>query len=97
LNPKAVGGEGPVTLFFSALLNKILKKEVISMRTFLRTLLWAALLLPFVAAPAAAAGPVSIGQKAPTFTGKDANGKTFDLASYRGKQNLILVFYRGYF
>ena len=67
------------------------------MKIFLRAVLWTALLSTFVAGPAGGAGPVTIGQEAPTFSLPDGNGKTLDLASYRGKQNLILVFYRGYF
>ena len=67
------------------------------MGTSFRALMWVALLTSLVAGAAFGGGPVSVGQKAPTFSVPDANGKTFDLASYRGKQNLILVFYRGYF
>ena len=45
----------------------------------------------------AAAGPPAVGQEAPTFAVPDARGKTIDLASYRGKGPVVLVFYRGYF
>jgi cytochrome oxidase Cu insertion factor (SCO1/SenC/PrrC family) len=62
-----------------------------------RAIIWSVLLTSIVTGAAFGGGPVSVGQKAPTFSVPDANGKTFDLSSYRGKQNLILVFYRGYF
>ncbi len=67
------------------------------MKSVLRTVLWAALLSTSLVALVWGAGPLAVGQLAPTFSLKDANGKTFDLASHRGKRSLILVFYRGYF
>lgn len=41
--------------------------------------------------------PVSIGKKAPDFTAKTAEGKTIRLSSFKGKKNLVLVFYQGSF
>jgi cytochrome oxidase Cu insertion factor (SCO1/SenC/PrrC family) len=38
---------------------------------------------------------IQIGQKAPDFTLKNADGQAVSLSSYRGK-NVVLVFYRGY-
>ncbi len=67
------------------------------MRKFSQAVLWTTLLFFFVAAAAIGAGSLSVGQKAPVFSVPDANGKTFDLASHRGKRSMILVFYRGYF
>ena len=39
---------------------------------------------------------VRVGQPAPDFTLEDSDGKSISLADYRGKKNVILVFYRGY-
>ena len=38
---------------------------------------------------------IQIGQKAPDFTLKNADGQEVSLSSYRGK-DVVLVFYRGY-
>jgi cytochrome oxidase Cu insertion factor (SCO1/SenC/PrrC family) len=39
---------------------------------------------------------IKIGEKAPDFTLKNLDGKKIALANYRGKKNVVLVFYRGY-
>ncbi len=39
---------------------------------------------------------VKIGQPAPDFTLEDVDGKNISLSDYRGKKNVVLVFYRGY-
>jgi cytochrome oxidase Cu insertion factor (SCO1/SenC/PrrC family) len=39
---------------------------------------------------------VKVGQPAPDFTLEDADGKNVSLADYRGKKNVVLVFYRGH-
>ena len=39
---------------------------------------------------------IKIGQPAPDFTLEDMDGKTISLSDYRGKKNLVLVFYRGH-
>jgi cytochrome oxidase Cu insertion factor (SCO1/SenC/PrrC family) len=39
---------------------------------------------------------VKIGDKAPDFTLENMDGKKITLTSYRGKKNVVLVFYRGY-
>jgi cytochrome oxidase Cu insertion factor (SCO1/SenC/PrrC family) len=39
---------------------------------------------------------VRVGQPAPDFTLEDSDGKNISLADYRGKKNVVLVFYRGY-
>jgi cytochrome oxidase Cu insertion factor (SCO1/SenC/PrrC family) len=39
---------------------------------------------------------VKIGDKAPDFTLENADGKKITLSSYRGKKDVVLVFYRGY-
>ena len=36
----------------------------------------------------------AVGTHAPTFTLPSGNGPVFDLASYMGKKNVVLVFYR---
>ena len=38
--------------------------------------------------------PAAVGMHAPTFTLPSGNGPVFDLASYIGKKNVVLVFYR---
>ena len=38
--------------------------------------------------------PAAVGTHAPTFTLPSGNGPVFDLASYAGKKNVVLVFYR---
>lgn len=39
---------------------------------------------------------VKIGDKAPDFTLVNMDGKKITLSSYRGKKNVVLVFYRGH-
>ena len=39
---------------------------------------------------------IKIGQPAPDFTLEDSDGKNITLADYRGKKNVVLVFYRGH-
>ena len=39
---------------------------------------------------------VKVGQPAPDFNLEDSNGKNIALADYRGKKNVVLVFYRGH-
>lgn len=39
---------------------------------------------------------VKVGQPPPDFTLEDAEGKNISLSDYRGKKNVVLVFYRGY-
>lgn len=41
--------------------------------------------------------PVPVGQKAPSFSVKDAKGKTVQLSQFAGKKNVVLVFYSGSF
>lgn len=40
---------------------------------------------------------VLVGSTAPDFALEDINSKVVKLADFRGKQNVILVFYRGHF
>ena len=37
-----------------------------------------------------------VGERAPDFTLRDAAGRPVSLADYRGRQPVVLVFYRGY-
>ncbi|MPZ77608.1 MAG: redoxin domain-containing protein [Deltaproteobacteria bacterium] len=37
-----------------------------------------------------------MGQPAPDFTLEDSDGKNITLSDYRGKKNVVLVFYRGH-
>lgn len=37
---------------------------------------------------------IKVGMQAPDFSLADQNGKTTSLAEYRGKKNVVLVFYR---
>ena len=57
-------------------------------------------LLPFAAEPAAKgelrATPVNTGDVAPDFTLADQDGRKHTLSAERGKQPVVLVFYRGY-
>ena len=46
--------------------------------------------------PATDLDRVKVGQPAPDFTLEDSDGKKISLANYRGKQNVVLVFYRGH-
>jgi cytochrome oxidase Cu insertion factor (SCO1/SenC/PrrC family) len=39
---------------------------------------------------------IKIGDKAPDFTLENLDGKKVALNNYRGKKNVVLVFYRGY-
>jgi cytochrome oxidase Cu insertion factor (SCO1/SenC/PrrC family) len=39
---------------------------------------------------------VKVGQPAPDFTLEDVEGKSITLSDFRGKKNVVLVFYRGY-
>ena len=60
---------------------------------------FALLLAAFALAIPAAHGqqkPVAVGQQAPDFTLTDQNGRSRSLAAERGKQPVVLVFYRGY-
>lgn len=41
-------------------------------------------------------GAREVDQAAPDFTLEDMTGKRISLSDYRGKKNLILVFYRGH-
>lgn len=41
--------------------------------------------------------PVPVGKAAPNFTATTADGKTIKLSNYKGKKNLVLVFYQGSF
>ena len=38
-------------------------------------------------------GPLSVGAIAPTFTLRDQNNRTVSLDSYRGRKNVLLVFF----
>ena len=38
---------------------------------------------------------VKVGQPAPDFTLENIDGRRIPLADFRGKQNVVLVFYRG--
>jgi peroxiredoxin (alkyl hydroperoxide reductase subunit C) len=85
---------------------------MISQRLFLRpSPLWTIFLAAFFLSAAAPnnLGPkdgaglpvteierVKIGDKAPDFTLENLDGKSISLSSYRGKKNVVLVFYRGY-
>jgi peroxiredoxin len=40
--------------------------------------------------------PVAVGDAAPDFTLEDQNGKKITLSDARGKNPVVLVFYRGY-
>ena len=39
---------------------------------------------------------VKVGQPAPDFSLEVADGKVITLSDFRGKKNVVLVFYRGY-
>lgn len=39
---------------------------------------------------------IKIGDKAPDFTLENLDGKKIALGNYRGKRNVVLVFYRGH-
>jgi cytochrome oxidase Cu insertion factor (SCO1/SenC/PrrC family) len=39
---------------------------------------------------------IKVGQPAPDFTLEDSDGKNVTLVDYRGKKNVVLVFYRGH-
>jgi len=40
--------------------------------------------------------PVGVGEIAPDFTLEDQNGRKHSLSAQRGKQPVVLMFYRGY-
>ena len=40
--------------------------------------------------------PVTVGDTAPDFTLEDQDGRRRSLSAQRGKQSVVLVFYRGY-
>ena len=46
--------------------------------------------------PPADLNRVKLGETAPDFTLEDQAGKPVTLSAYRGKQTVVLVFYRGY-
>ena len=46
--------------------------------------------------PATDLDRVKVGQPAPDFTLEDSDGKNITLSDYRGKKNVVLVFYRGH-
>jgi cytochrome oxidase Cu insertion factor (SCO1/SenC/PrrC family) len=46
--------------------------------------------------PATDLDRVKVGQTAPDFTLEDSDDKNVSLADYRGKKNVVLVFYRGH-
>lgn len=39
---------------------------------------------------------VKVGDRAPDFTLENMNGKAISLSDFRGKKNVVLVFYRGH-
>jgi peroxiredoxin (alkyl hydroperoxide reductase subunit C) len=39
---------------------------------------------------------VKVGESAPDFTLENLDGKTISLSDFRGKKNVVLVFYRGH-
>jgi len=49
-----------------------------------------------LACAAERAGPVAVGEIAPDFTLIDQNGRKHTLSAERGRQPVVLVFYRGY-
>ncbi len=46
--------------------------------------------------PPADLNRIKVGDAAPAFTLEDQDGKPVQLADYRGKRSVVLVFYRGY-
>ena len=46
--------------------------------------------------PATDLNRIKIGEPAPDFTLENKDGKNVTLSGYRGKKNVILVFYRGH-
>lgn len=46
--------------------------------------------------PPAELNRIKLGDTAPDFTLEDQDGKPITLSAYRGKQTVVLVFYRGY-
>jgi cytochrome oxidase Cu insertion factor (SCO1/SenC/PrrC family) len=85
---------------------------MISKRPFLRlSHLWAIFLATFFLSaaspndlgpkdgaglPATEIERVKVGDKAPDFTLENMDGKKISLSGFRGKKNVVLVFYRGY-
>lgn len=66
-------------------------------RTVLPLLVAAALLLAGVAAHAQIRSkPVGVGEIAPDFTLAGQDGRSHTLSAQRGKQPVVLVFYRGH-
>lgn len=47
-------------------------------------------------AKSARTSPIAVGEVAPDFTLEDQNGRKVTLSEARGKQPVVLVFYRGY-
>jgi cytochrome oxidase Cu insertion factor (SCO1/SenC/PrrC family) len=86
--------------------DKMILERVLLRRTRLSTLLLAIFLLgaaPADLGPKDGAGlppadleRIKIGEKAPDFTLENLDGKRIALGNYRGKKNLVLVFYRGH-
>ncbi len=86
----------------------VIKIEMISQKASLRITAVLALFLLGAAAPADL-GPkdgaglpptdverIKVGDKAPDFTLENIDGKKIPLSAYRGKKNVVLVFYRGH-
>ncbi len=65
-------------------------------RMIARIMLILALAAPALALAAERAAPVATGEMAPGFTLTDQNGRKHTLSAERGKQPVVLVFYRGY-
>lgn len=70
------------------------------MRQAVAVLAFLSCALPSAAAVAADTAkretPVGVGDFAPDFTLEDQNGRKHSLSAQRGKQPVVLVFYRGY-
>lgn len=56
---------------------------------------WLACIVPSRAHAQSMKAP-RVGQPAPEFTLPEVNGKTVSLAEFKGKKNVLLVFYRGW-
>jgi cytochrome oxidase Cu insertion factor (SCO1/SenC/PrrC family) len=96
---------------FSELVEVLLSKEGedIVMVRFVRLLFIAALLCSVWPKPAFTLGPVdgqelpptdlervAVGSSAPDFLLEDEKGNSITLSQFRGKDNVVLVFYRGH-
>jgi cytochrome oxidase Cu insertion factor (SCO1/SenC/PrrC family) len=46
--------------------------------------------------PPASPGRVKVGKPAPDFTLESKDGERVTLSQFRGKKNVVMVFYRGY-